>query len=118
MNALESMLAHPFAQALGWALLHFIWQGVLVAIVLAGALAVLRGSTANVRYGVSCAALLLMLALPIGTILVIGAQEQPAASSAPATPPTCSPRPSCCSRSWARPAGASGRTSRSTSPSA
>lgn len=72
MNSLEMLLAKPVFQALGWALIHFIWQGALVAILYAGTAVLLRKRAANVRYSVACAAMLLMLALPIATIFVIG----------------------------------------------
>jgi beta-lactamase regulating signal transducer with metallopeptidase domain len=46
---------------LGWTLIHFLWQGALIALVLAGALALLRRSGSRTRYAVSCAAMLLMV---------------------------------------------------------
>ena len=72
MNSLEMLLAKPIFQALGWALVHFIWQGAIVAILYAGVAVMLRKRAANVRYSVACAAMLLMLALPIATIFIIG----------------------------------------------
>ena len=48
--------------ALGWTLLHFLWQGALIAVLLAGALALLRSASSRSRYAVSCAAMMLMLA--------------------------------------------------------
>src|SRR6185503_10098251 len=53
------------------ALVHFIWQGAIVAVLYAGVAVMLRKRAANVRYSVACAAMLLMLALPIATIFVI-----------------------------------------------
>ncbi|HJU67760.1 MAG TPA: HEAT repeat domain-containing protein [Gemmatimonadaceae bacterium] len=54
-------------QALGWALVHFLWQGVALAVVLATALAVTRPSAARARYALSLATLAAMVALPIIT---------------------------------------------------
>src|SRR5687768_14769281 len=54
-------------QALGWALVHFLWQGVALAIVLATALAVTRPSAARTRYALCVATLAAMVALPIIT---------------------------------------------------
>ncbi len=68
MNPIEVLLSEPFAQTLGWTLLHFVWQGGLVALLLAVALRVLRRHAAPVRYAVACGALLLLLALPILTL--------------------------------------------------
>jgi beta-lactamase regulating signal transducer with metallopeptidase domain len=55
------------AQAVAWALVHFLWQGALVGLGLAGALALGRGWSARLRYAVSAGALLVMLALPVAT---------------------------------------------------
>ena len=49
-------------------LLHSIWQCAAVAFILAGALALLRGSSPNVRYVASCCAMALMLLLPSATV--------------------------------------------------
>lgn len=56
-------------QALGWALLQFLWQGTLVAIGTAAALTLLRKRAAATRYLVTCIALALMLILPAATLL-------------------------------------------------
>jgi len=57
----------PLAQAIGWALLHLLWQGALVAGLLAAALALLSGRSANLRYALSCAALVLIVGLGVVT---------------------------------------------------
>jgi len=71
MSAIETVLRQPAAQAIGWALLHFVWQGALVAMVTAVALAFLRRSAADVRYVVSAVALSVMLTLPAVTAVQI-----------------------------------------------
>ena len=53
MNATEALFHQPAAQAVGWALLHFVWQGALVAAVTGAVLAALRRSAADVRYVVA-----------------------------------------------------------------
>ena len=55
-----SMLSGPVAQSIGWALLHLVWQGAIVAAILAAALALMARRTANARYAISCAALALL----------------------------------------------------------
>ncbi len=60
MSVLESWVQSPGAEALVWTLIHSLWEGAVVALVLAGALCVLRGSRA--RYGAACLALLVLLA--------------------------------------------------------
>ncbi len=67
MNALSNLLGTPLAQAIGWALLHLLWQGALVAAILAATLALLARQTANARYLASCGALLLLVVLGTAT---------------------------------------------------
>ena len=45
--------------ALAWTLIHFLWEGALIALALTVALSVFR--SARIRYGLACAALLAML---------------------------------------------------------
>jgi beta-lactamase regulating signal transducer with metallopeptidase domain len=67
---------------LGWALLDFVWQGLLVGCGTAVLLALLRKSRPEARYLVACAALLLCAALPLaGTVQrVLDAQGAPAST--------------------------------------
>ncbi|MEA2163038.1 MAG: hypothetical protein QOK37_1165 [Thermoanaerobaculia bacterium] len=67
MNALGNLLGTPLAQALGWALVHLLWQGVLVAAILAATLALLSKQSANARYLASCGALMLLVILGAAT---------------------------------------------------
>src|SRR5215469_2472054 len=67
---IENLLTQGPSQALGWALVHFLWQGALVALLLAACKPLLRRSSARVRYVVSCLFLLALLALPVLTFMV------------------------------------------------
>src|SRR5690242_19233193 len=67
MSGIERLLGEPAAQAIGWALLHFLWQGALVGILTAAVLALLRRGAADVRYVIGTIGLSLMLTLPIVT---------------------------------------------------
>ena len=67
MNGISSLLGTPLAQAIGWALLHLLWQGVLVAAILAATLALLSKQSANARYLASCGALALLVVLGAAT---------------------------------------------------
>jgi beta-lactamase regulating signal transducer with metallopeptidase domain/protocatechuate 3,4-dioxygenase beta subunit len=76
MSTLVSLLQQPPAMRAGWALIHFLWQGSVIAI----ALAVLRGAAGNrlgarARYGLSCLALGLMAAAPPLTLLFLWRAE-------------------------------------------
>ncbi len=55
--------------ALGWALIHFLWQGALIALALAAVLGCLRDATSQARYLASCAALLVMALCVPATLL-------------------------------------------------
>ncbi len=60
-------MSGPLVEAIGWALLHLLWQGVLVAAILAATLALLHRQGANARYLASCGALLLLVVLGVAT---------------------------------------------------
>ena len=70
MMPIQQLLEGPAGQALGWALIHFLWQGTLAALIYAAALPLLRNSSARLRYAIGCLALLVMLALPAATFAV------------------------------------------------
>ena len=72
MRSIETLLAQPFMQVLGLALIHFIWQGALVAILFAAARVLFKDRPASVRYAMACGAMLLLLALPLATLYVTG----------------------------------------------
>ena len=63
MTTLEQFVSPALTRALGWTLLHSLWQGALVAAVLAGALLLLRRQRAEVRYLASAGALALIVVL-------------------------------------------------------
>ena len=67
MNLLEMLIGNPAATAIGWTLLHSLWQGAIVAAVLGAVLLILR--TARARYVAACAALLVQLAFFVLTLL-------------------------------------------------
>lgn len=58
----------PLLPALGATLLHFLWQGALLGLLAALALALLRNARPQARYAVACAALLASLLLPMLTL--------------------------------------------------
>jgi beta-lactamase regulating signal transducer with metallopeptidase domain len=77
-----SIFEHPDVRVLGWTLLHFVWQGALVALGLAAANACLRRRSARTRYAAASAALLVMLALPLISFFALRAT--PVGSERPA----------------------------------
>src|SRR6266849_287107 len=59
MRLLETWVATPLAGAVGWTLLHSLWEGAIVSAALAAALLAMRSPRA--RYGAACVAMLAML---------------------------------------------------------
>jgi beta-lactamase regulating signal transducer with metallopeptidase domain len=53
----------------GWALLHFLWQGLLIGVLTAFLLRLFREARPQVRYGIACIALLLCFMLPMTSVL-------------------------------------------------
>ncbi len=64
---IEAIAASPAVYAIGWSLVQFAWQGTIVAAIAALALVALSGADARIRYWTACAAMLIMVALPIRT---------------------------------------------------
>ena len=67
MTSVLQFSDHPLVRAFGWSLLHFVWEGVIVAVTLAVVLRLLTGRSPQLRYGLACSALTLMAALPLLT---------------------------------------------------
>ena len=68
MNALTAELS-PYVHALGWSLLHFFWQGILVGLVWSLLRHLCSNSAARHRLGMLC--LLAMLACPLATLCLL-----------------------------------------------
>jgi TonB family protein len=68
-------LAHELVHALGWTLLHFCWQGAIVAGLLWCVLVLLDGRSSQARYGAACFALALLVAMPVITFARIASTE-------------------------------------------
>jgi uncharacterized protein (TIGR03435 family) len=66
-----------WTDVIGWTLLHFVWEGTLVACVIALVLAALRNASARVRYVVACAGLLTALvAVAVTPAVLLGVEGQ------------------------------------------
>ncbi|MCG8700379.1 MAG: M56 family metallopeptidase, partial [Bacteroidales bacterium] len=65
---MQNLLSEKLTYALGMMLLHFVWQGVCVAVFLAMVLVVFRKSSPQSRYNVSVVALLLFPLLTVATL--------------------------------------------------
>jgi D-alanyl-D-alanine endopeptidase (penicillin-binding protein 7) len=72
------MSAPALIAALGWTLVHFVWQGALIGCVVAVLLTLLRNARPETRYALACLGLLLCLAWPavdLALLLHAGAGE-------------------------------------------
>ena len=69
-------------QAAGWALVHFLWQGLAIAALLAATFRLLRRSPANHRYLAGCLALLLMALAPLITFRLVMPHSEPLSEKA------------------------------------
>lgn len=65
---LQTLLIHPAVRSLGWALLHFLWQGAVLAALFLVADTLTRPSQARLRYAMGCLTMLLMPAVFVATI--------------------------------------------------
>ena len=68
MNAIQ-LLTGSIAQAIGWALLHLLWQATIVAGILAAVLALLPRRNATARYATACGALALVFGMFVATAI-------------------------------------------------
>lgn len=68
---LENLFNSPILTSLALTLLHFLWQGVLVAIVLKSALLIFNNNKPQLRYALSALAMLVNLLLPIITFIIV-----------------------------------------------
>lgn len=64
----------PWIQALGWTLVHFLWQGLVVGIAYAALRALLPKTHCHARYAAGLGALALLALWPLGTFLALRPQ--------------------------------------------
>ena len=91
MNALIHLLSPSAMHSLGWALLHFLWQGTALAAVAAAGMALCRRPSA--RYALGVGTLVLMLLAPLVTIFVIPQGRSGGADTAKSSPLAAAARP-------------------------
>ncbi len=89
MSVFPELLA-DLARPLALTLAHSLWQGALVALLLAIVLG-LTPRRADLRHACACAALVLCLVLPAVTFVVVAEGSDPASGIAAAVPPVAGP---------------------------
>src|SRR5438105_296417 len=82
MSAAVTDLIAGLIKPLGWALVHFVWQGAVIAALLAVVLLFLRKHSADFRYFVSCLALAAMAVSPVITTVRLAAAEPRSSANA------------------------------------
>jgi len=85
MSYLATWIHSTAAQALGWTLVHFVWEGAVLALVLAAGLWLFRPRSARWRYALACLAL---AAMPVAfaVTLAVTLSRQPAPVPMPPGP--------------------------------
>ncbi|MFI5177930.1 MAG: M56 family metallopeptidase, partial [Vicinamibacterales bacterium] len=71
----SDLLLGPYAQALAWTLVHFLWQGALIGLVAVWLMRMPRVG-ASARYTIGVTALAAMLAAPVATMAWIGSTPE------------------------------------------
>ena len=71
MNIFGLTLSEQFVRALGWTLIHSLWQGALVAFLLAIVMVYLRKHHSKLRYTACCLSLVFFCILPVLTFVLI-----------------------------------------------
>ena len=63
------LFGQPLVECLGWSLVHFLWQGLVLGNAMLLLLLLLRRRQANVRYVAACGTLLTMAVCPLVTFV-------------------------------------------------
>jgi beta-lactamase regulating signal transducer with metallopeptidase domain len=69
MTDFQAWLSPSVMRAMAWALLHFLWQGMVLAAVFASLMSIARSAAA--RYALAVSVLILMVAAPIATFFML-----------------------------------------------
>ncbi len=69
MNLLQSIFSPAITEALGWTIVHAIWQGFIVFIALLILLAIVKKHSAQIRYFISYTALIVFLGWSVSTFV-------------------------------------------------
>jgi uncharacterized protein (TIGR03435 family) len=82
VSLIQFLSSQPWVERLGWTLVHFLWQGVLIAALYAAARSwIARPSRPNTRYTLACVALAAMMAAPLVTFILMGPSDAPPVST-------------------------------------
>lgn len=71
MELLNTVVSEAMVERVGWVLVHFLWQGLAIGAVMWAAMKALGKASPNVRYLAACAGLLLIVAGPVVTFILL-----------------------------------------------
>jgi protein involved in polysaccharide export with SLBB domain/beta-lactamase regulating signal transducer with metallopeptidase domain len=77
MSLLQWVGSQTWVDALGWTLVHSVWEGVVVAIILAIVMRSMRSMSANARYVIALVALMILPAGAVSTFGLLNRQAPP-----------------------------------------
>lgn len=88
MNTMQVLASQPWLERVGWTLVHFLWQGLSIAVLYAIARhTAARRWSPHARYLLACAALAVMVSAPLVTLCVMRPSgARPDAYRIPSTP--------------------------------
>lgn len=88
--SLEQLISSPLVHQLGWTLIHSLWEGLAVALLVMAALHLPGGRTPQARYLIACGGLLGTLGLAVGTFCILHGPST-TTTAAPLAAATASP---------------------------
>jgi bla regulator protein blaR1 len=91
METMYQLLSSEWSQALGWTVLHSLWQGMIIAFALAGLMLALRHQRPEMRYWAANAALLALLGASAATFAILYQPEQAISAGTMALPTSVQP---------------------------
>lgn len=71
MKTMQQIFSGDMTDALGWTLLHSIWQGYTITLLMFLALRIYSGASSQFRYNIACSALLLITFSCLSTFLFL-----------------------------------------------
>ena len=89
MKTLVDFLPEELVYRLGWTLVHFVWEGAAIALLVGMALAALRRRSANGRYAIGCAGLGLMVLAAAATFWTVAGRDNGPIAAANAANTLC-----------------------------
>jgi bla regulator protein BlaR1 len=75
MNIAQNIFSPEWINTLGWTLLHSLWQGVFISVLIYLTLKVLSRSSSQIRYVIACAGMLFTLVSGVVTFIILSGRN-------------------------------------------